>query len=598
MTLKKQIKLGLILFVVLFIAFAGAFLFLFKKNYYDFNVQIYQKSDSNIRIMQTLSAIQTQLYIHKNMLARYLKTGRADDLSVVKEAKAGMRERLDFLTLFNKEKLNTDQKQTNPKLRDFLALFSRLSQDFNLYFSRTDNLIANRDTKTRDVGPPLTAAEDDQVRLLLAGLNDLSLAYQSLFWDQALFRQSAFITNTKNYFYALLAASVALLLLALLIVNRVFTFFYSQRVPSESLALLGFQDGATGLFNQKSFQIMGAKELQRSKRRGYHLSLLLIGIEPFQQIKADFGAKAFDRLMFQVAQVLKTSFRSYDGLYRYDQNTFAILLSETDFRAVYPIVKRFKNKLVKTAFLVKDNAIKVVPRVSMGFAVYPADGDRLDELVQKALAGMTDHFEAYVTHHHPVQSGKERADEEPPPEAPANREKTTEKTRRPDDRTVRRSDQPIVGHTEGRILGRSESQNEEPDRGGDVGGKTLVAETLDDEELAGLSEAVATIVGRYGQRSPWWHESPVESNDRQEGASPRVAPPKSEALPDVVAALTQDEAPVVSQVSSDERPAPGDELDLLHASESDDVILVDFDRERNDLAQRFRRKQKDSKKLR
>lgn len=532
------------------------------------------------------------------------------------------------------------RRKKHDKEKYFPRLFYLMMHNLNLYFSQTDNLVSNHQTKDTDTKTEIQLAnEESYAKLLFIGINQLAEVYNKLFWNESLQQNSQYNRETKLHFRALLIGSIILLLLCLFILTRVFKLFYSHEVQNENLALLGIRDAETGLFNKKSFKVMGVKELDRSKRRGYHFSLLMIKVDPIRQIKADFGAKPLENLLFQVTQALKNSFRTYDGIYKYNINTFIVILSETDFRAISPIVKRFKNKLVKTAFLINGHHKKVVPQVSMGFAVYPTDGDKLDDLVQYATANLTDNFEAYVSHNHPVKIEEqddafweswedEEFEDSQPVEATKILKKAAQKSVKKspplDEVSIEEEipEQDVEEITEKTKLGQKKakqaklSAEKKPETVAQEP-KTVtteapqkVAEKIRNEEISEITNAVSDIIKRYAEQGK--QATPTEDVAQQAQSKDTTPEPvrESEDIPDVVAALTQEERSNENlpqekeedRAQNDDRSTEDEgriaDFKVVHQDDNEDVIMVDFDHENNDLAQRFRKKQKDGKKFR
>lgn len=688
MSLKRQIKTQLIIFVVVLAAFVATFLYLFQKNYHQFNVEIYSRSKDNLEIIEALSKVDTNLHIHKNSLFRYINTGNKKWLNYLKDAETGIDQQFQFLEQHNKnefqlwvpvqgffesngrealEKEIVEAQTGNSEDGHFQRLFYLVRFNIQQYFKQSDTLIKKHELSAFDSQSLIPLDKEEQyVKLIYTGINELVTAYNKQFWDYAKLQNSKYHQNTNYYFRTLMISSIFILLFAIFILVRITRYFYVQQLRNENLALLGAKDLVTGLFNNRSFEILGGQELERARRRGYHLSLLLIRVDPFEQIKADLGDVAVDRLLFQVAELLRKCIRVYDGIYKYDENSFVVMLSETDFKSINTIVERFKVRFFKTAFVVKKSKLKVIPQVSVGFAVFPTDADKLEGLVHFAQGNLSANFDAFSSHQpeedaklsakaanqnvpkkdlhkipeqsdHHVQevvnqtalnemfeSAEEPADPKWAPQAVQEAESAANSVQNASAQEVvdpgatlkavedmPESEDTFSGEVSDQETEGSEAKEAE-ETSEDALKEGLSAQDSNDSE----SSPAEALISEDTEESPEDHDAKndeadpeasqsvrpislsdeeaqklaeslgVETGETQDVDTPVMGPesmPDPDLdIPDVVAALNQD----------DSDQSQKEEISVLETAAEDDVITVDFDREPEDLAMSFRRKQK------
>jgi len=99
-----------------------------------------------------------------------------------------------------------------------------------------------------------------------------------------------------------------------------------QDLTSQSIA--GFLDPLTGLYNRILFHDLGEKELNRCQRYTRPMALIIIKVDDLKSINSNFGHKAGDSLITQLAGVLKQVTRQSDVLARIGNKEFGIILSE------------------------------------------------------------------------------------------------------------------------------------------------------------------------------------------------------------------------------------------------------------------------------
>lgn len=103
-----------------------------------------------------------------------------------------------------------------------------------------------------------------------------------------------------------------------------------RRLLEEELRRLASTDPLTGLYNRRRFQEAIERELERARRYGHSLSLLVADLDHFKRINDQHGHAAGDRALQIFADVCRLNLRSLDAVGRMGGEEFAILLPETD----------------------------------------------------------------------------------------------------------------------------------------------------------------------------------------------------------------------------------------------------------------------------
>jgi diguanylate cyclase (GGDEF)-like protein len=113
--------------------------------------------------------------------------------------------------------------------------------------------------------------------------------------------------------------SLAALLAALVLV-------WSRHERMQELALQASQDPLTGLKNRRRFEEDLRAELARSHRYGVAGALLMLDLDHFKQVNDTLGHPAGDRVLAEIAAVLRGRARETDVLARIGGDEFAIVL--------------------------------------------------------------------------------------------------------------------------------------------------------------------------------------------------------------------------------------------------------------------------------
>lgn len=96
------------------------------------------------------------------------------------------------------------------------------------------------------------------------------------------------------------------------------------------LAQIALVDHLTGLYNRHLLMETAPKQISRSRRQGYPLSLLIIDLDYFKQVNDRHGHDVGDKVLVGVASELKKQTRAEDILGRYGGEEFILLLENCD----------------------------------------------------------------------------------------------------------------------------------------------------------------------------------------------------------------------------------------------------------------------------
>ncbi len=107
-------------------------------------------------------------------------------------------------------------------------------------------------------------------------------------------------------------------------------------------------DELTGLRNRKAFETDVPRELARSERLGYDVTLLMMDVDNFKQYNDNHGHLEGDRILRELGEIMKAKTKGYDTLYRYGGEEMAVLLPNTTMEQGYNIAERLRNAISET----------------------------------------------------------------------------------------------------------------------------------------------------------------------------------------------------------------------------------------------------------
>ena len=138
---------------------------------------------------------------------------------------------------------------------------------------------------------------------------------------------------------------------------------------SEAVADLGEAartDPLTGLFNRRGFHEHFTTELERSRRDGVPLALLVGDLDRFKRLNDRFGHGFGDRALLTLARVLREQSRRIDVVARIGGEEFALLVPGADGHEAYLFAERTRCA-VQEAFAHES----LLLTISFGIAVLP-----------------------------------------------------------------------------------------------------------------------------------------------------------------------------------------------------------------------------------
>jgi LuxR family maltose regulon positive regulatory protein len=144
-------------------------------------------------------------------------------------------------------------------------------------------------------------------------------------------------------------------------------------------------DHLTGLYNNQHFDTYLKDIIKTSKMDGEHFSLLMIDINNFRMVNDTYGYSTGDKVLIDLAKILKKSVRRIDMCFRYGEDEIAIILPHAGKAVAIPILKRLKTT-VETHEFVIDSKNTVHLELSIGVAIYPDDGTQSCTLIKKINA--------------------------------------------------------------------------------------------------------------------------------------------------------------------------------------------------------------------
>jgi diguanylate cyclase (GGDEF)-like protein len=140
-------------------------------------------------------------------------------------------------------------------------------------------------------------------------------------------------------------------------------------------------DPLTGLYNRRLFSESFEKELNRARRYGLPLGIVILDLHRFKEVNDKYGHPKGDDVLRAAAATLQKALRTSDSAFRIGGDEFALLLPQTDAAQGLALSRR-----IETVFAETLRPLQLTFSVAMdhGVATFPQDGDQSDQLIHVA----------------------------------------------------------------------------------------------------------------------------------------------------------------------------------------------------------------------
>lgn len=140
-------------------------------------------------------------------------------------------------------------------------------------------------------------------------------------------------------------------------------------------------DGLTGLYNRRFFDETCEKELNRAKRYGQPLAIVILDLNKLKDVNDRHGHLVGDQVLQLAATTLNKTLRASDFASRIGGDEFALLLPQADPEQAITLCRRIRAQYESE---VRALQLNIPVTLDFGVAVHPQDGDQKSELLRLA----------------------------------------------------------------------------------------------------------------------------------------------------------------------------------------------------------------------
>lgn len=149
-------------------------------------------------------------------------------------------------------------------------------------------------------------------------------------------------------------------------------------------------DPLTQVLNQKAFLGLSIGELERARRAQSPLSLIALDIDHFKSINERYGKSIGDDILKLIAQGIREKSRPYDGVGRYEDDTFLLILPGVIGQDAEKVADRIIKGIMNTSISLKDGtAVNMAISAGVASVAHITASTDMEVIIRRALEAVT-----------------------------------------------------------------------------------------------------------------------------------------------------------------------------------------------------------------
>jgi len=124
-------------------------------------------------------------------------------------------------------------------------------------------------------------------------------------------------------------------------------------------------------------------EAERARRYEAHLSFLLMDVDGLSLVNESIGREAADRLLVEVADLIRSKIRKIDIFGRWTPEDFALLTVDRNASGSVTLAEKLRRAVANTRFRAAEREVRLTISIGVARGV-PADEEGLDTLIEAA----------------------------------------------------------------------------------------------------------------------------------------------------------------------------------------------------------------------
>ncbi|WP_119393928.1 GGDEF domain-containing protein [Salinibius halmophilus] len=141
-------------------------------------------------------------------------------------------------------------------------------------------------------------------------------------------------------------------------------------------------DELTQLFNHRAFEQHLAHEMERTRRTGSAMSLIMLDLDHFKRVNDEYGHPVGNEVLQEWSRRIKETVRKLDIACRYGGEEFAVICPTTGMRQVKTIAERLRRVCEETPYHTEAGDLNITCSVGAD-VLFAADNDTRQDLIAR-----------------------------------------------------------------------------------------------------------------------------------------------------------------------------------------------------------------------
>ena len=150
----------------------------------------------------------------------------------------------------------------------------------------------------------------------------------------------------------------------------------------ETLRESSLRDAMTGLYNRRFLEEYVETLVAKVTRDKAHLGILMLDLDYFKKVNDTYGHEAGDKVLVELARVIRQSMRASDLTVRFGGEEFLVILNETDAEGAVILAEKVREAVEAMKVQIAGGSIQKT--ISIGVSDFPADGENFWQVLKYA----------------------------------------------------------------------------------------------------------------------------------------------------------------------------------------------------------------------
>lgn len=151
---------------------------------------------------------------------------------------------------------------------------------------------------------------------------------------------------------------------------------------NKKLTEISIKDGLTNIYNRRKLDEVLKYEYNRAINDNQHFSVILLDLDRFKSVNDTYGHNVGDKVLMEIADLLKRNVRKHDTVGRWGGEEFLIICPRTNINQVLDLSEKLRKQIEEHKFPEIDSRTS-----SFGVSVHNR-GDAIEDIIKRADKGL------------------------------------------------------------------------------------------------------------------------------------------------------------------------------------------------------------------